>query len=70
MPPALVDDDAVGQFVESSDEGAHTSAIQRHRLQLMFAGVEHQQFSHRRELPRSLEAPLTPENDGMASQIA
>src|SRR6185312_13843652 len=70
MAPGLVDDDAVGQLVESSDQGAHPGPVQRHRLHLLCAIVEHQQLGHRCPPWVSAGAPWTAENEGMASQIA
>src|SRR6476661_10825674 len=70
MAPGPVDDDAVGQLVEPGDQGAHPGAVQRHRLHLLLAIVEHQQFGHRRPPWVSAGAPWTAENVGMASQMA
>src|SRR6476469_8830546 len=70
MAPGLVDDDAVGQLVESGDQGAHPGAVQRHRLHLLLAIVEHQQFGHRCPPWVSAGVPWTAENVGMASQMA
>src|SRR4029077_15148003 len=58
------------QRVESSDQGGHPGAVQGHRLHLLFAIVEHQQFGHRCPPWVSAGAAWTAEHGGMASHMA